>query len=69
MVVLTRGAQRGIYTRGDRSKTKIRDPRMAGDIHKDIWLDTCKWGGEAGVRPMTHPFEVPMNYITGVEVT
>ena len=69
VIVFTRGAQLGIHTRGDCSKAKISNPRATGGIYEDIRLGTCQYRDETGVRPTTHPLKVPVNHITGVEVT
>jgi hypothetical protein len=67
MTVVSRGASHGIQVLSDRSKTKIRDPCVAGGIHKDIWLDACQCGGKTGFRIITHSLEITMNYVARVE--
>ena len=54
---------------GDRNLIKICDPRMAGGIYKDIWLDMHQHGSKTGVRTTTYSLEIPVNHIAGVEVT
>ena len=69
MVVLARGVWPGTNSRGDRCKTKIRDPRMAGSIHEDVWLDARQCSGKTGVKLTKYPLEVSVNHIARVEVT
>ena len=65
--VLTRGALYRVQVSSDRSKAKIRQARVTGIIHKDIWLDMCQCRGETRLRAATYSLEVPMNNITEVE--
>ena len=67
MTLIFRGASHGIQVLCDRSKTKIREPRVTGVIHKDIWLDTCQYRGKAGPDPITYSLEITMNYVAGVK--
>jgi hypothetical protein len=67
MTLLFRSTSHGIQVLGDPSKAKIRDPRMAGGIHKDIWLGTCQYGGKSGLRVITYSLEITVNYVAGVE--
>ena len=59
VAVITRGAPYRIQILSDPSKTKIRDPRAARGIHKDIWLDTCQYGGNAGLEQPRTPLRSP----------
>ena len=42
---------------------------MTGSIHEDVWLDRRQCGGKTRFKSTTYPLEVPMNHVTGVEVT
>ena len=64
-----RDAQCRIQILGDSSEAKIRQTRMAGVIHKDVWLDGCQCGSEARLEIITYSLEIPVNDIAGVEVT
>ena len=59
VALTTRGAPYRIQILSDPSKTKIRDPRAARGIHKDIWLDTCQYGGNAGLEQPRTPLRSP----------
>ena len=66
MTVIARASQ-GIEVSSDRSKTKIRDPCVAGGIHKDVWLDTCQYGGKIEFVKTAYTLKVTVNYVAGVE--
>ena len=61
-------ASHGFEVSSDHSKTKIRDLCVAGDIHKDIWLDACQYTGKTGLGITTYSLEITMNYVAGAEV-
>ena len=44
VTVLSFGAPDRIQVLSDHDETKVRDPRMAGGVHKDIWLDGRQYG-------------------------
>jgi len=67
MTLISRCAPHGIQVLSDRRETKIRDPCVAGVIHKDVWLGTCQYGRKAELISITHSFEITMNYVAGVE--
>ena len=46
VTVVTRGTPHGIQVLSDRSKAKIRDPRMTEVVHKDVWLVECQCNSE-----------------------
>ena len=52
----------------DCSKTKIRDPRTTGGIHKDVLLAGCQCGDEMRFRIITHSLEISMNHVARVKV-
>ena len=67
MTVITRAASNRIEVLSDRSKTKIRDSCAAGGIHKDVWLDTCQYGGKIEFVKTAYTLKVTVNYVAGVE--
>jgi hypothetical protein len=67
VAMLTRGALYGVQVPSDRSEAKIRQARVTGIIHKDIWLGMCQCRGETRLRAATYSLEVPMNNIAEVE--
>ena len=67
MTVIFRHAPHGIQILSDRSKTEIRDARVAFVIYKYIRLDTRQHGRGIGLMRFTYPFQVTMNYVAGVE--
>ena len=67
IILISRSASNGVQVLSDRSKTEIRDPCVAGVIHKDIWLDMHQNGGKPGLRTITYSLEITVNYVAGVE--
>jgi hypothetical protein len=67
VALVIRSASYRIQVLSDRSKTKIGNPRMVVATHKDIWLDTCQYGGNMGLRTIAYSLEITMNYVVGVE--
>ena len=65
---LTLGTPHGIQVQSHRSEPEIRDTRITGVVHEDVWLDMCQRGGKTGVKTITYPFEVPVNHVARVEV-
>ena len=50
MTMIIRITSHGVEVLGDPSETKIRDPRMVGGIHEDVWLDISQYSGERGLE-------------------
>ena len=67
MALVSGSVPHRIKALSDRRETEIRDPRMAGVIHEDIWLGTCESGRITGLMPTTYPSEIAVNNIAGVE--
>ena len=68
VTMLTGRAACGFQVLSDRSEAKIRETRMTGVIHKDVWLGVCQCGGKTRLRTTTYSLEVPVSYIARVEV-
>ena len=64
-----RRALDAIQVLSDCGETKIRDQRITGVVHEDIWLAGHQYSGKPRFRINTHSLEVPVNHIAGVEVT
>ena len=69
MPILMGGAQYRIQVLSDLGETKIRDAYTTGAVYKDVLLARCEYSGEMKSRTTAYSFEVPMNHITGVEIT
>ena len=67
MAMVFRGGPHRIQVLSDRRETEIRDPRMAGVIHEDVWLGTCQYGRKTEPISMTYPFEIAVYHITEVK--
>ena len=63
----TRRTSHEIQISSDGSKTKTCDPRMAGGVHKYIWLSTCQYSDKRRFRVIAYPPEVTMKYAAKVE--
>ena len=67
MALVSGSVPHRIQALSDCRETEIRDPRMAGVIHEDVWLGTCESGRKTGLMPITYPSEIAVNNIAGVE--
>ena len=65
---LVRGTLDGIQVLSDCSEAKIRDERITGVVHKDVWLAGCQYSGKTRYIITTYSLQVPVNYVAGVEV-
>ena len=67
MTLVVRGASHRIQVLGDPRETKIRDPCMAGDVNKDIWLGAVNTT-VGRIKTITYSLEITVDYVAGVEV-
>ena len=67
--MLTRVTLDRIQVLSDCSEAEIHNARMTRAVHQDVWLISCQYNSKAKFKTSAYSFEVPMNYIAGVEVT
>ena len=68
MVVFPQSAQYRGFILSDHGKTDVCDPRVACRIYEDVRLVGCQLCGEIKPEAATHPIEISMNYIAGMQV-